>query len=1453
MEKITRRESLALIAMAVILALALFIVPGSAAELHVGSGQPYTTIQAAINAADTVNNTIIVHNGTYPENLVVSKSNITIRSDNGSSVTIINSNTTNKHVVNITDQTNVTLEGFTIRDARGTSQNIAGIYLNNATGCNISNNIVTNISATGEYNSACGIYLQQSSGNTFNSTAVSSITATLHAYGIVLHLAENNIFSSSTSVSSINASGINNSQAFGIGLWDSSDNTFSSSTFVSSINTSDLSSQAFGIYLYNASSNTFSSSTSVSNVTGGYDYGILLRQSSNNNISASTSVSFVNAGETAYGISLDESSNANTFNFTSVSSVTTDGLENESYGIFINSSSGNIFNSTAVSSITAPQGAYGILLLSSDINNFSISTSVSDIAADGGAAGIYLYKSGNNIFSSSTSVSNVTGDGGAFGVGLLSSDSNNFSISTSVSDIAADYYAVGISLISSNNNMFNSSTSVTTITSTAFDAYGIWLTESSNNTFSSSTFVSNVTGGPDPYGTTGGYDAYGIYLRDSSNNNFSASASVSYVNAPGTAYGISLTESSNTNTFNFTSVSSITTDGLGNESYGIFINSSSNNTFSSNTSVSTISARQTAYGIYLTDSSDDNEFTGITIHPTLTGSESYEFWSDKECDDNVVTDMTIGNSSTTISFTYGNGVWLKRVNVSERPGDPSNVCNIGKYINASNITTNSWLFVNFRYSESDVAGVYEDTLSVWKYNGTAWYEDGWSESRVLDTTKNVVGVNITSFSIFAPLGTPRTVIRVPEDYPTIQQAIDNVTDTIRTIQVNASAYNVTETVVVNQSNIIIRSVNGRAVVSAGEESDRVFNITDQTNVTLEGFTIRDAVGTNVAAGIYMENSSECNISNNIVTNILGHNFSCGIWLKDSDHNTFSFNTNVSSIFKVLKAYGIYLEASNNNNFSSNTSVSDIKAKEEAHGIYLNSSSNNTFSSSTNVSSIYSQELKAYGISLTESSNTNTFNFTSVSSITTDGLENESYGIFINSSSNNTFSANTTVSTIIGDNAYGIYLSSSNNNRFNSSTSVSNITANQTADGINLASSDSNTFSSSTTVSAITANQTAYGIQLDNSSKNSFSSNTTISTITAKKNHAYGVFLQYNSDDNTFTGITIRPAIVTPLPHSVYSKSDDHTFTRVTIIPTPTGGEFYEFYSEANCTDNVVKDMTIGNSSTTISFTYGNGLRLKRVEAGERPPSDPHGVKNIGKYVNATNGTANSWLFLNVSYNESDLGDIDESSLRLWRYNGTWTEVPGSGVNTTENSVYANITEFSIFAPLGYAPASVTIPTATGKGNVTIITSSGEFCNYSALNETCFPYLPESGATFHYGFFNFSICNITGPPPQNVTITFVFPSAIPTNAEFWKYNSSNGTWYPFPFGDNDGDNIISINITDNGPGDHNPAIGTITDPNAVALPLTAAAPVPTLTPLGMLAVISVLSVIAATTITKRKRR
>ena len=203
-----------------------FTAVASATTLYVGPGEANTTIGEAVSAAHA-GDTIIVRDGTYTENVDVDK-RLTIRSENGSALTIVNASNSGDHVFEVTaDYVNIT--GFTVKNATGQENKKAGIYLDKVEYCSILNNNLT------DNNNA--IYLDKS-----NYTEIANNTASLN-------------------------------NRYGIGCADhSSHNIITNNTAYNN---------ARGIYLDQSTNN----SLTLNNFSNNNDYGISLDHSTNNTIS----------------------------------------------------------------------------------------------------------------------------------------------------------------------------------------------------------------------------------------------------------------------------------------------------------------------------------------------------------------------------------------------------------------------------------------------------------------------------------------------------------------------------------------------------------------------------------------------------------------------------------------------------------------------------------------------------------------------------------------------------------------------------------------------------------------------------------------------------------------------------------------------------------------------------------------------------------------------------------------------------------------------------------------------------------------------------------------------------------------------------------------------------------------------------------------------------------------
>ena len=177
---------------------------------------------------------------------------------------------------------------------------------------------------------------------------------------------------------------------------------------------------------------------------------------------------------------------------------------------------------------------------------------------------------------------------------------------------------------------------------------------------------------------------------------------------------------------------------------------------------------------------------------------------------------------------------------------------------------------------------------------------------------------------------------------------------------------------------------------------------------------------------------------------------------------------------------------------------------------------------------------------------------------------------------------------------------------------------------------------------------------------------------------------------------------------------------------------------------------------------------------------------------------------NTPITDVEIGDLDGDGDQDVVFGTTIGEnhATAFGTNGGGNTVYA------------VAKHEEPFTSATGTGTVYIDSDPSSIGNPTAVDPATLPDEGKPNISFPHGLFSF---NITGlDPGQTATVTITLPSPLPMTAEYWKYGSTQGNptdhWYQIPMGDNDGDNVITIELTDGGLGDDDlTANGTIIEP------------------------------------------
>jgi hypothetical protein len=130
-------------------------------------------------------------------------------------------------------------------------------------------------------------------------------------------------------------------------------------------------------------------------------------------------------------------------------------------------------------------------------------------------------------------------------------------------------------------------------------------------------------------------------------------------------------------------------------------------------------------------------------------------------------------------------------------------------------------------------------------------------------------------------------------------------------------------------------------------------------------------------------------------------------------------------------------------------------------------------------------------------------------------------------------------------------------------------------------------------------------------------------------------------------------------------------------------------------------------------------------------------------------------------------------------------------------------------------------TATGSGTVYFDSDPSTLDNLTPVSESDLPEEGKPDLEFPHGFFSF---DITLPGNHTTAIvTMTFPSPLPVGTQYWKYHESEG-WIDVTslLGDDDGDNVLTLTLTDGGLGDDDGVQnGVIVDQGAPGFP---AAPV-----------------------------
>ena len=164
------------------------------------------------------------------------------------------------------------------------------------------------------------------------------------------------------------------------------------------------------------------------------------------------------------------------------------------------------------------------------------------------------------------------------------------------------------------------------------------------------------------------------------------------------------------------------------------------------------------------------------------------------------------------------------------------------------------------------------------------------------------------------------------------------------------------------------------------------------------------------------------------------------------------------------------------------------------------------------------------------------------------------------------------------------------------------------------------------------------------------------------------------------------------------------------------------------------------ADATIQHTVDVAVTIE----GVNDPNASGTPNHINKFVDYEVDTYFDTALIRIGYTQNDLGDVMESSLQMYYWDvydaegQRWVLIEDSGVNTDENYVWANVSQFSVFAPLGVIQQNQPPETPSTPDGLTEVYAEYEW-DYSTSTTD-----PEEHLIFYKWDFGDEITDWLGP-------------------------------------------------------------------------------------------------------------